>query len=184
MLSESTGLSNSVLVLFSLFSSCSSDCVICFIFRLTYSFFFPPKSDMMLGVSNEFFISFFPNVNFLFDFYYAYLSKKYFPSGRSLLYFFQFCKCGFPKFFEHVCNSYFEAIVQSNFWALSPIFYPTGDSFHHVLFYPLYASQFPVTLRVKISLTNIATWYHDSSVPSPSVIVRVLAFVCSVTFQD
>ena len=95
--------------------------------------------------------------------------------------FFQFCKCGFPKFFEHVCNSYFEAIVQSNFWALSPIFYPTGDSFHQVLFYPLYASQFPVPLHVKISLTNIATWYHDSSLPSPSVIVRVVAFVCSVT---
>lgn len=108
---------------------------------------------MMSGVSSEFFISFFPNVNFLFGFYYAYLSKKYFPSGELLLYF-QFCKCGFPKFLEHVYNSYFEAIVKSNFWALFTIFYPTGDSFCQVFFYPLYASQFPVPLHVKLLFFN------------------------------
>ena len=71
-------------------SFCSSDYVIRFDLSSGYLFLFLffAKSDTMLGVSSECFISFlFPNVNFLFGFYYVHLSKKYFPSRESLLYF-------------------------------------------------------------------------------------------------
>lgn len=58
---------------------------------------------------------------------------------------------------------------------LSPVSGPTlpsstltRDSFHQVPLYPQCASQFPVLYMSKlIFLTNIATWYHDSSIPSP-----------------